>query len=256
MSAGKRGLGSRNSTHSKAVHGAKHPAARSAASSKRHSGKRGFELSIGFIVMLIITVVIFAGSLTFIGKLFSSTEEIKSALDTETQGEIERLVTAGQTVAVVPSVVETRTGVNNPIGVGWINILPQASDFGIVIGFSNAFDNDDQVIVEADPDTMERWLLYSFGPYHLERSERETALVNIKPGFQIAEGVRTKSGKYVFNVCIFMPTMGKTGKATSALGDEETLTQACRQIGKISGSSVVRNDLYMKKAMKLQVTIE
>ena len=89
-----------------------------------------------------------------------------------------------------------------------------------------------------------------------KRQERETALVNIKPGFEIAQGVRTKKGKYVYNVCLFIPTMGKTGKATSALGDEETLTSACRQIGKVSGSAIVRNDLYMKRAMKLQVTIE
>jgi hypothetical protein len=217
--------------------------------------KRGFELSIGFIVILIMTIVIFAGSLMFIRSLFTETQTIQSALTTETQSEIERLITSGQTAAVVPSVVDTRTGVNTVIGVGWSNILPQATDFGLVIAFSNAFDANEQPIIEADPDVMERWVLYSFGPYHVDRGDHTTAVVGVKPQFEIASGVRTPKGNYVFNVCLFIPIMGTAGKVTSALGTEDTLTSACRSIGKAGGSNVIRNDLYQRKAMKLQITI-
>jgi len=58
---------------------------------KLFTSKKGIELSINFIVMLIIGIAMFGFGLKFLAQFFSGAEQIKSQLDTQTKTQIQRL---------------------------------------------------------------------------------------------------------------------------------------------------------------------
>jgi hypothetical protein len=216
----------------------------------RRNSRKGFELSVGFIVILIITIVIFTSSIVVIRKFFVSTTEIETGLSTEAQGQIESLLSAGQSVALVPQLYETSTGKSNVGGIGIVNTLKEKRKFYIIITFSKAFDSEDKQIIDVDPEKVESWLLFNPGPYELEQAERIPAKLLVKPGFQITDGTPTKPGTYIYNVCILqaIPSL-YASTINNVLNARRTdcSSKAATQIG---------NTLYNAQKYKLQVKID
>lgn len=62
--------------------------------------KKGMELSINFIVMLILTLAVFSLGVVFVNNLFEKTEKIKLDMDANTEKQVENLLSQGQIVAV------------------------------------------------------------------------------------------------------------------------------------------------------------
>jgi len=86
------------------------------------SRKGTMELSLGFLVTIIITIVIFGFSIIFLKNLFTGATEISYELDTRTQQQIESLLSQGQKVAVPFNRREIRVGESGMFGVGIYNI--------------------------------------------------------------------------------------------------------------------------------------
>jgi hypothetical protein len=62
--------------------------------------KRGIELSINFIVMLILAIATFAGGLVFLSKFFGKAEAMRGTLDAQTERQIEKLLDSGSPVVL------------------------------------------------------------------------------------------------------------------------------------------------------------
>ncbi|MEK6822569.1 MAG: hypothetical protein AABY13_01970 [Nanoarchaeota archaeon] len=224
---------------------------------RRKNNKKGFELSVGFIVILIITLVIFTSSIFIINKFFVQTREIEETLSTENAQQIERLIAQGQPIVVVPNVVVTE--LNKPVtaGIGFTNILDEG-DFYVFVGFAAAFEEDETEMTDVDFDAMKKWTLYGNGPYTLEKSEREVIKVVIEPQAFITTPrpqMKTKPGTYVYNVCIsYYPILGLT--ATPPIPTEfNNLELKCGELGSAGGTSQFDAE-YLSPPYKLQVKVE
>jgi hypothetical protein len=68
--------------------------------------KRAIELSINFIVMLILAIATFAGGMLFLSKFFGKAQEMRGTLDSQTQREIEKLLDSGSPVVIPISTKE------------------------------------------------------------------------------------------------------------------------------------------------------
>jgi hypothetical protein len=227
----------------------------------RHS-KKGFELAIGFIVILIITIVIFTSALYMITKFFTQTADIQGSLDTESQQQIQTLLSAGQPVAIVPSTVTTSPNKGQIIGIGISNTLHDVENFYVVIASTSGFDVDGNKIDGTDQPTLDKWLLYRSGlptdtqqaePYTVNPGERTTATVLVKPSFQIdanTPSLRTPAGTYVYKVCVLSEKKGETDAGKKVSGSLETLLNTCRLNQNNLGSR-----LYTTKVYKLQIVI-
>ncbi|MBD3303721.1 hypothetical protein GF343_01125 [Candidatus Woesearchaeota archaeon] len=168
------------------------------------SNKKGFELSATVIVLLVITIVIFMGSLFFLKKFFSGAEEIKGEIERSTQEQIENLLRSGDLVAIPINKKTVKKGNGAVFGLGIRNVGAQKT-FTVVSGFHKAFEIDGKTEIPADPWYInDNWLLYSEGPYRLDSNELKLVPVSVTAGHAIDDlGTSTETGTYIFNVCVF-----------------------------------------------------
>lgn len=213
--------------------------------------KKGFELSVGFIVILIITIIIFTSSLVVIKRFWSTTQTIQSSLSTDVQNQIDAVLGQGQAVAVVPAQVDATPGKQQSVGIGLMNVLKQKTTFYIVIGYSGAFDKNNELI-QVDPELMQGWLLYNKGPYDLSQGKTDKASVLIEPKFQIDDDVRTKPGTYIYNVCVIPKDTAHGGNTINV----DSYTERCGTVGKTAGNTISSLKPYSGKVYKMQVIIE
>ncbi|MBW3002759.1 hypothetical protein KY338_06385 [Candidatus Woesearchaeota archaeon] len=166
--------------------------------------KKGFELSATVIVLLVITIVIFMGSLFFLKKFFYGAEEIKGEIERSTQEQIENLLRSGDLVAIPLNKKTIKKGNGAVFGLGIRNI-GAAKDFTVISNFFRAFEIDGKTDIPADPYYInDNWLLYSEGPYKLDSNELKLVPVSITVDHAIDDlGTSTKAGTYIFNVCVF-----------------------------------------------------
>lgn len=85
--------------------------------------KKGMEISINFLVMIIISLVVFIFGMVFAFRFFGQAEDYKSKVDQDTRREIESLVIGqGGKVAAYPTQIQLNSGKNEIIGVGVASI--------------------------------------------------------------------------------------------------------------------------------------
>jgi hypothetical protein len=85
--------------------------------------KKGLQLSINFIVWLIIALVVFGMGVTLFGKFFIEAENIKENLDIQTQKELQaRMMSSPEPVVVYPTQLTIRRGKSDVFGVGILNL--------------------------------------------------------------------------------------------------------------------------------------
>ena len=85
---------------------------------KIHSSRKGMELSINFIVMLILALAVFMGGLVFAMKFFGQAETVRASLDTETERQLERLLDSGSPVVLPISNKEIFRKKHDTFGLG------------------------------------------------------------------------------------------------------------------------------------------
>ena len=166
--------------------------------------KKGFELSATVIVLLVITVIIFIGSIYFLKQFFSGAQEIKGEIERSTQEQIESLLRAGDLVAIPLNKKIVKKGDGKIFGLGIRNVGAE-KDFWVSSNFYKAFEVDGATEIPADQFYLnDNWLLYSEGPYKLDSNELKLVPVSVTVGNAIDDyGTSTKAGTYIFNVCVF-----------------------------------------------------
>jgi hypothetical protein len=184
----------------------------------RLNKKAAIDLSISFIVIIIISLVVFAGSMLIVRKIFFGAEEIKTMLDEQTEEEIRGLLSSGETIAVPLAYKTIQAGKQDIFWVGIANVpielVPPASkNFYLVVSFATAYLSTgatpptDSPLKFANKEHINpNWLLYNPGPYTIAINDFEPASVMVKVGSLISGGtnpVNTAKGLYTFNVCVF-----------------------------------------------------
>lgn len=115
--------------------------------------KAAIELSLNFIVILIISIAIFSFSIYFAKKFFDRAYTIKDEYDERTDEMIDNILRDGSKVAIpMPRAVAQSGGIAK-FRLGIINILDKApqNKFRIAYRFSAAYDKNDNQICPATP---------------------------------------------------------------------------------------------------------
>ncbi len=154
---------------------------------------KGIELSVNFIVMLILAIVVFAFGLIFAGRLLGGSREVIKNLPEMEQAILENCINNGQPVCLVKNRKEISHGENDVFGLAILNNLGTSGEFKVFLDISTAIDTDNNPIDPASI-TVEDWTFTTYGPKTIANNEHE----KIPVPFFVPRG--TELGQYVFNV--------------------------------------------------------
>ena len=101
------------------------------------NNKKGIELGINFIVILIIAIVVFSFGIYFTAQIFSGAKELKENIDKDTELQIQDALRSGQKVSVAPTTIELKAGEGKSVGLGIVNLLGCDATFKIFVSDSN-----------------------------------------------------------------------------------------------------------------------
>jgi len=102
--------------------------------------KKGIELQVSFLVVLILAIAALALGLAFAANLFNKATELQKNLDTQTELEIRKALDSGQALAIPINRKEIPRNKFDKFGVGIFNTLTaDTTDFEIEIKFSEFF---------------------------------------------------------------------------------------------------------------------
>jgi len=177
--------------------------------------KKGFELSVNFIVILIISIVVFGFGLRFAYTMFSSAHETVAIFDEQMQKEVENSLYQGNIVAIPVNQKEMRIRDTETFGLGILNQLGETKYFKVFIDFATAVDEHGEVFSEdiLNNVNVEDWTFEESPVYQLKDNEHK-----IMPlAFSVPLG--TKKGTYVFNVGVYHSDSEDVGKTEDNLYD-------------------------------------
>ena len=156
--------------------------------------KRGFELSISVLVVIIISLVILSSGIILLYKFYAGSVDLKQQLDERTEAQLAALMERGERVAVPISSATLQRGRQQVIGVGVLNIDGENSHaYSVKVELSDAFDANDNQIPTIDES---EWLLYDEDDRSLEPNEQWKLPVL----FMVPKDAM--SGRYIFNVIV------------------------------------------------------
>jgi hypothetical protein len=172
--------------------------------------KRGMELSLTVLVLIILSIIIFIGGIALVWKFFAGAEEIKGGIEKNTKDQIEALLRSGNEIVAIPintqKVVPGREAV---FGLGIRNIKPQDTSFFVRIDFAGIYDaKGKQLQVGYDESYIEQNWLGAFQESEavdIARNQFETVPLRVRAGPNLdAYGTSPPKGTLVaFNVCVF-----------------------------------------------------
>jgi len=165
--------------------------------------KKALELSINFIVMLILAIVVFGFGLFFIDKLFGNVKEIQAELDKDSERNIESMLDRGKMVAVLIQSKEIKHTEVAMFGLGVLNVNDDPPTiFYVTIECTVAVDTRDEVIgngcegvwtFDYDKSTSN---IFEIAPFSLEKNEKKIIPIPIQvPGGK-------QDGTYGFTVTV------------------------------------------------------
>jgi hypothetical protein len=173
------------------------------------TSKKGLEMSIGLIVLLILSIIIFSLSIHFLFKWFGSAEELKAEIDKSTQEQIINALKSGNQLVAIPlAIQEVKRGSTTTFGVGVRNIAAE-KQFSMATTFSGAYLPNGNVICRAGESCAayieEHWLgSFSTTPtFSLKKNEQKIIPILVKAGLNIDTSTTAPKGEYTFNVCVY-----------------------------------------------------
>lgn len=189
------------------------------------TSKKGIELSITFIVILIITVLLLVFSLYLLGIIGYGAASVGEQLDRTTQARIEALLKQENAIVAVPfNVKDVDVGEFALFGVGIKNI-GNDSTFGMIVRFDGAYSPDGRTLAVDDNYVNERWVGTSkeSTPLPLRRNEYRSLGFTLKVDDRVAQQQSTPAGDYVFNVCVYRVGDDKPSCLVDSLTTEASL---------------------------------
>jgi len=215
--------------------------------------KKGIELSVNFLVIIIISLAVFAMGIVFVNKIFFSAAEKVAQMDLQTKDELARLLDQGDKVAMPFFQKTVIHGKTATFGIGVLNMFGLSKfatgkddNFKIIVEFDAAYDkNDDDICTSSpcDPDgsrtSGDGWLAYDKSEHKIEMNEQGAYTIAINPPRAADTGV------YIFNAAVcYMPATQPDcsgedpySTATKVCGSTET-SDDCNTAGTWSGTGL------------------
>lgn len=158
---------------------------------KMMKNKKGMELSINFIVMLILAIAVFAGGLVFASKFFGHAQKVRGSLDAQTEKQIEKLLDSGSPV-VLP--ISTKDINKNKFGTFGVGVLADYNgEYVLSVEYSGDAFKKDKTRITADAGS---WLQVPMTNQELEKNEKGTFMI----GVTVPKDA--ERGTYLFNVAV------------------------------------------------------
>ncbi len=159
------------------------------------TNKRGIQLTINFMVMLVLAIVVFGLSVAMVNKFFGSAKKMKVQLDDQTNRQIERYLDEGSKVAVPLKRKNIERKELGRFGVGILNVFPDQYKFRVKITPGKAFTTQKEDIA-AGWFTRGEWkLLYNREELIIKNDGKEVIPVGIVVG-------NAGEGTYIFDVVV------------------------------------------------------
>ncbi|MBD3354943.1 hypothetical protein GF361_03080, partial [Candidatus Woesearchaeota archaeon] len=108
--------------------------------------KKGIELSVNFLVIVIISLVILSSGILIVRRYFSTAEDIKTQLDEQTERQIEASLGQGKMISVPFKRKTIGRGESDILGLGVLNIEDHRTEFNVNISLSSAYDKNKDLI--------------------------------------------------------------------------------------------------------------
>lgn len=156
--------------------------------------KRSVELSMNFLVMIIISIVVLSFAVTFAKNLFTKAEKIRLEVDQQTNEKIEELLDDGSRV-VIPFTRKTiNRGKLGVFGVGVLNVVGTNTSFNMNVNLNVAFDKQKNPIEDTEDFVT---IILSSETVQIKNNERH------KFSFGVDVDKKARSGTYLLDVEIF-----------------------------------------------------
>lgn len=154
--------------------------------------KAAIELSVNFIVVIILSLVIVSSGIYVISKFFTESEKLQGTIQDATESEIESLLAPGQQVAIIKNRKSISGGNNDYFNLIVLNIRGEKTDFNVDITFNKAYDSsNNEISILADD--AEKWLHY-ISDFSLDNNKAK------KLSIFVAVDKSAKKGEYIFDV--------------------------------------------------------
>ena len=178
--------------------------------------KKGIEFSVGIIVLLIFSILIFSMSVYLLFKWFDDVDAVSAEIGKQTQNEIMNALSVGNRLIAIPFPIQAvKRGEAATFGVGIRN--PTASkEFSMQVSFSGAFFPDGKRNTKVEGSYVAQKWLGSFAqvePFLLQKNQKKIIPLLIRADVNVAPGVATQVGDYAFNVCVY-PTAAPSAPCT------------------------------------------
>jgi hypothetical protein len=176
--------------------------------------KKGIELAISFVVIIIISLFVFAGSMIIVRNIFSGAEELKATLDKQTDDQIKETLSAGEIVAVPIAHKAIAIGDKAVFWAAVSNVLMTNDRFYVLVGFGNAYNSDGgarTVDVSVPSYINKNWLFYDNGLHIIPIGDYKAISIFVSVVDKMGPSIDTKKGLYAFNVCVFNNTLPPAG---------------------------------------------
>ena len=164
--------------------------------------KAALDLSVGFLVKLILAIVVFGMGMVIVRNIFSmaGSGDMTRSVDDEVERQIKVLMHSGERIIVFPEEIETRPNRAAIFGLGILNVLdkPGEIEFNIEVEcheFVNRRSGTRTSCSDLGYD-VESWTFQTFQPVFLRRVNKENEAVVSIP---VVPSVNTQ-GTYVYNV--------------------------------------------------------
>jgi hypothetical protein len=165
--------------------------------------KKGFELSVNFIVIIIISLVVFVGGIVFTNKFFNLASDYKDTLDKDTEQQIENLLNDGSKVAIAFEKKKVVRGSSAIFGLGINNVKPTQETFEVTMTFSKAYSANNSEITETSKNYINtHWIFASIGTYLAEPHSHVAVPIHVQSQGLINDNAAIIKGTYVFDVCV------------------------------------------------------
>jgi hypothetical protein len=160
--------------------------------------KRGIEISINFIVIMILAIVTLAMGLIIFNMIFKSGTELEKEVSQSTKDQINRLMMTGDQAVAMPEFIKDMSiGEQYAFGLGIKNSRAAAQQFTVNVMFNFAVDSKDadktqEAVASAD---IASWYFEKIGPITVNPNSLQVISIPIRPGSKAKD-----DWVYVFNV--------------------------------------------------------
>jgi len=153
--------------------------------------KKGLELSINFLVVIILSIVMLSLGIYLVRTFFAQSQELTTEIDDATRNRINELLSFGEITALPFNIKEVKAGERGIFGLGVLNVKPQPTTLQIKVIPVGGFDPLNQPI-QADLTT---WVKYDPNAFTLQPQEQKEnpILIRVPPN--------AVKGTYIFNTC-------------------------------------------------------